>query len=1477
VTSPHPRRSITRNLVVGLASVIAGAGLSSPPAFAETTDDSACEAYDTGLQEGNETAALTLAAACDAEVLIRDMQDYTSRSYAQPDGSTTTEFRTVPGWVPDESGEWVEVDTDVEVAEDGSLQAAATVMDLRFGAEGTKEFVTAVSADGEQMSLAWPDPLPAPVAKGSTVVYPEVLPDVDLEVYAGVSDFSYALVVKTPEAAANSELERIELGLSTQELTIASDAAADTAQLTDAEGELAFGVATPLMWDSSASEEGAPERSAAMELEIDADSLTVVPDQGLLDDPEAEYPIYIDPKFYDTSVSWTNFLYGESYANEITCGNGAVMCTGLQLWENDPTLGYWRAGMIFNGIQSLADREVRDAGVWITQTHTAGVGKTYDVKLVAMNSFNVDTAAFDDVFNSKVVGTVATDSVPTSNDNYNEDDQTIAWTSTTGLINRMQALADDGSNTAPFAVVSGDESDKNQWRKMDPGSATLLVTHAANPPRSLKTAGKDCTTSAPGTTLNTLQPVLTATTPSNLLSATYLDFRVVDPAPSPDATVAEMTVSGVTESTAYPATVPSGKLVRGKTYYWEARVRDADSSHDANGEWTSNCYFRINQLPTIPTVLSTEDQGCGTQTSPTVVTGTTPKFVALPGDPDDRSSLVARFRFYPETGDHIWEDTESVYEGDSATTRLTTDKATDGLYRWNVRTEDAFAQSAWSGYCWVRIDTTAPAPPDIVQVTTSPLPGQTVTFELFGDSDVKSFDYSFDSAAVKSISANAGRAQLQLTLPSTGSIDHTLKVWAKDVAIGTGNPSSPTTHIFTAIAAQPAVAAGAWRFDGDLLDDAGEQDLAPLGSAITGPDRAGRSDSAAVFDGTSGSCLKAGGPIVDTTKSYTVAGWVKPTAAPAGEAAVIDVTGAVSSNMKLLLSTSGKWGVAMTNADGGTGGVSVVAPTATQFGTWTHVAAVYDAAALRLRLYVNGMLVGTKEVSDGWTADGVFSVGCGVKSSGSTFGYFTGSVDDAVIFGQPLTDQQIDELMVGVGIPAALQAWYPLRQDTMPGAVPGADYSGRGADLTAMPAVPVWESDQHGRPNSALQLDGATCPTAGSVPVRTDSAFTVSAWVRLDADHANAHPRVFSFNGSQYFSVMAKYNASTDRWNVSVVSEDSAAPDWGDGAVSTEVEGATETDWTQITVAVDPDNNRLELFVNGASSDTGVISTVWDPWRASEFVVGCGGTSDGARYSQWDGAISDVRVWRGALNAAQVNGTHTEALGWWELGKTPEGTDSWGKNNLEMNGAYSWELDRYNSCWAAYGLSLEGAGWAETTGPVITTDESFTVAAWARLDDTDGYRTIVSQTGTTYGAFNLSYNPVAGKFQLSMPQADSASTKWTRAVADDPPVVGKWYHLAAQVDLGAGVIRLYVNGVLQEEQGRIVDAPWRATGPLTIGAAEQLGAMVNQMVGGIDEVFVYAGVLDEQMIKTLAADNPGYEPTQEPTCTDPGDPPPVID
>ncbi|MEU6859670.1 LamG domain-containing protein [Glycomyces sp. NPDC046736] len=1465
-----------RSLVFGLASVLVGATLYAPAATAQEPDDesgAACAIPDAGLQERGETDALDLAFECDAEVLIREAQDYTSRSFAQPDGSVRSEFSAVPAWVPDRSGEWIDADASVEVDTDGSLKAAATVSELEFGGEGETAFVTATNAAGERVSLNWVEPLPEPVVDGTTVTYPEVLPEVDLEVYSGVAEFSYALVVKTPEAATHPDLESVELGMEIDGLTVDHDPESDTAVLTDASGEVAFGVAQPRMWDSTVPEDDEPVQEAPMSLEIDADSLTVVPDQDMLADPETQFPVYIDPQFSDATAATAEVF---SQRNGIACGTANELCVGAQLWEPDNALGYWRSSLRFDGLTALANRDIQEATVRITQLHTGGAGGAKQaVRLYSMDYFATSGSVSWSTFTGKLVSLVATASIPTSNTDADESDQRIAWEDTR-TATRVQSLVNAGGNTATFGIMSGSnatqEANKNYFRKLSASSATLTVIHGPLKPTGMTIDGVNCSTSAPGPTINTLTPKLKAKSPSALASDNRISFYLYERNVAHPNHKQQIDFNDVAKNATLTGVVGEGKLVRGKTYRWNARAWDSDGTSSRHGVFTNYCYFTVNSLPNTPTNLSTEGQGCGTKAAPTVVTSRTPKLSSVPSDPDG-GTVWAKYRFYAETGDNTKEWSVKTTSGTVATTTVATGQVTaDGLYRWRVITDDAFTSSAeWSPYCWIRVDTTAPEPPDVVQVTESPLPGQPVAFELVGGSDVKSFEYSLDNGPKSTVSAMTGMAGISVT-PSTSSIDHSLQVWARDFPVGaTGNVSSPTTLLFTVIEAQPAKAVGTWRFDGDLLDDAGENALTPETASVFGVDSEGRTEATAVFDGTIEGCLAADGPLVNTADSFTIGGWALVDQAPTDEIAMFDITGQSRNNFKVVLFSSGRWGIRTSSTDSSESVESfALAPqTSTRYGSWTHIAAVYDAPAQRLRLYVDGQLEASKAVTyTAWEATGLFSVGCAMYKSGTSYSPFAGSIDEAVVFQQALTGEQISDLMTGQGLPSALQAWYPLRGN-------GLDYSGRATELTGLPAVPEWVEDQHGRESSALALDRSFCPASGSVPVRTDDSFAVSAWVWLDPDGPQEHSRIFEFGGSQYFAATAKYNPNVAGWGFGLTGADDPAASW---ASNTLPDSGQLGIWTHVTLVVDRAEDYVSLYVDGEFAIGRGLGSI-TPWRADKLMIGCGETVNETGTDQYlDGAISDVRVWRGALDADEVASTHTERLAAWELGEETAGADEWGSNNLTITGTlgtdYSWEIDRYNSCYAVYGLALGGASWAETAGPVVTTDESFTITSWVRIDDLDDFRAVVSQTGGGgYGGFKLAYNPAYGNFQFSMPQHDGEGTKWTRAVGTTPPVAEKWYHLAGQVDLGAGVIRLFIDGELQSE-APIVDAPWQATGPLTIGAAEQFGEMTNFFVGGIDQVQAWGGVLDRLAIEKLAQDAPKFElDPNDADCEGEGEPP----
>jgi hypothetical protein len=517
--------------------------------------------------------------------------------------------------------------------------------------------------------------------------------------------------------------------------------------------------------------------------------------------------------------------------------------------------------------------------------------------------------------------------------------------------------------------------------------------------------------------------------------------------------------------------------------------------------------------------------------------------------------------------------------------------------------------------------------------------------------------------------------------------------------------------------------------------------------------------------------------------------------------------------------------------------------------------------------YVDGVLQSSAPVPfEPLESTAAFSIGCMNRIDGTIFGVLDADIDNVVVYQDRLTGGQITDLMNGQGLPAAMQAWYPLRGD-------GKDYSGRGSDLAAMPDTPVWTADQHGREQSALRFDGQSCPTAESVPVRTDDSFSVSARVWLDPDHVDGHPRVFSLHGQQTFSLMLKYNRTTDKWELAASGADNAASPQGRHA---EASVASKGVWTHLAATFDPAVKKFVLYVDGEQAAERVVETSWSAWRASEFVIGCGGTADGTRFHGWDGTISDVRIWRGALTADKVASVPTRQLAFWELGQDEAGADAWGSHDLTFHGDYAWEVDRYNNCWAAYGLDLAGNGYAETAGTVVTTDESFTVSAWARIDDNDSHHVITSQTTSQAASYYMTYYADTDRWQFALKSMDNGVASWATVESAEPVEIGRWYHVVGVFDLGSGQLRIYVDGQLSTSAPGPAH-PWHAPGKSLLGAAgDNNGDRWSHMAGSIDQVEVWSGVLDERAIPKTATRRPPFvfDPDAA-NCS--GEEPPPID
>ncbi|MEV4583359.1 DNRLRE domain-containing protein [Nonomuraea jabiensis] len=139
---------------------------------------------------------------------------------------------------------------------------------------------------------------------------------------------------------------------------------------------------------------------------------------------------------------------------------------------------------------------------------------------------------------------------------------------------------------------------------------------------------------------------------------------------------------------------------------------------------------------------------------------------------------------------------------------------------------------------------------------------------------------------------------------------------------------------------------------------------------------------------------------------------------------------------------------------------------------------------------------------------------------------------------------------------------------------------------------------------------------------------------------------------------------------------------------------------------------------------------------------------------------------------------------------------------------------------------------ARTAGPVLRTDQSFTVAAWLRWDDKDGDFSVVEQRGTHQAPFRLG-NTSENGLVFTLTSADSADATSKGVLSGVEPPVGEWFHLAGTYDAISKTVSLYLNGTLLRSEA-LDNASWHAEAPMSLGTA---------MIGELDDVQVFQQVL----------------------------------
>ncbi|CAL2068852.1 MULTISPECIES: LamG-like jellyroll fold domain-containing protein [Streptomyces] len=381
-----------------------------------------------------------------------------------------------------------------------------------------------------------------------------------------------------------------------------------------------------------------------------------------------------------------------------------------------------------------------------------------------------------------------------------------------------------------------------------------------------------------------------------------------------------------------------------------------------------------------------------------------------------------------------------------------------------------------------------------------------------------------------------------------------------------------------------------------------------------------------------------------------------------------------------------------------------------------------------------------------------------------------------------------------------------------------------------------------GKKGTGLHFDGTTGYADSDLTVvDTSDSFSVGAWVRMDRMPTTtaiiaAQPGNYSPGFELY------YSQAYDRWVFNQYTSD--APGASIARVMADTSGdAKAGEWAHLIGVYDGDAKQLRLYVNGKQAGATAYTTAWDARRGLQLGAGI---YSGVHKSFFPGTIDDLRIFDRAVGAAEAGRLYQDqaltsgrpARAVFPLDEGADAKETVGRaaeQPLTPHGG----ADLGASGIAGNALRLDGStGYAATDLPVLDTSRSYSVSAWVKPAEgaTSGNRTVLSQSGTYYSPFYLSYEAAANTWSLrtSLEDVEAGNIRDQRVQADQPARTGEWTHLMAVYDADVQQIRLYVNGQLQGSAA--APRTWEAQGPLQVGRAIWTGQYVDQFQGDIDDV-----------------------------------------
>jgi hypothetical protein len=280
----------------------------------------------------------------------------------------------------------------------------------------------------------------------------------------------------------------------------------------------------------------------------------------------------------------------------------------------------------------------------------------------------------------------------------------------------------------------------------------------------------------------------------------------------------------------------------------------------------------------------------------------------------------------------------------------------------------------------------------------------------------------------------------------------------------------------------------------------------------------------------------------------------------------------------------------------------------------------------------------------------------------------------------------------------------------------------------------------------------------------------------------------------------------------------------------------------------------MTIYVNGVAGATVGTHTDANEWTGSS-ALQAGQVNRGGNSEWWAGKLDDIRTYDRALSAAAVSTLFSEGSATsyaFDEGAGATTTDWSGNGNTgTLTNGPTWT----GSGHSGNAVTFDGSNdYIVAASSAVATNTSFSVSAWANLQAKGSTRSIVSQNGADAASFVLKYQGGSDTWQFAMWSADDSTGAAIGVDSTSSISTGSWVFLVGVYDDANNLMKIYVNGVLEDSAARADAAEWNTTNALQVGRS-RFSTFGNYFIGSIDDIDTYGYTLTDLQIAHLYAGN----------------------